>query len=33
MRTTMYIPGAIRLRDNGGVRLLPCRSAPHERLT
>ena len=30
MRTAMFITTALRLRDNGGDLLLPCRSAPFE---
>lgn len=33
MRNMMFIASVIRLRDNGEVYLLPCRSAPpHKRL-
>jgi len=28
MRTVMFIVNALRLRDTGGDRSLPCRSAP-----
>jgi hypothetical protein len=31
MRTVNYVISAVRLRDNGGVRVLPCRSAPAVR--
>jgi len=33
MRTEKFIVNALRSRGNGGGRVLPCRSAPHERLT
>jgi hypothetical protein len=28
MRTVKFIASALRSRNNGGGRLLPCRSAP-----
>jgi len=33
MRTAMFITTALRLRDNSGDLLLPCRSAPYLKLT